>query len=283
MLGSALSSYLPEDGFEVIEVNRKGISSNPINSNLKIDALDLDDATKLLKNHKFDYVVNAIGLIKQLINESASSDVAMAYAINTEFPALLNTFSEYSGTPVIQIGTDCVYSGKTGSYDEKSIFDCTDVYGISKVRGELKSVSIMTVRSSIVGHETGTKNSLMDWFLSHDQNSMVEGYVNHIWNGVTTLDFSKVVSGIIKNSNFKPGVKHLLPVDTISKHDLLNIMRIAFDRTDLSIKPIEAPESVNRTLGTVFPEINRDLWLSAGYNRIPSINQMITGYAEWSA
>jgi dTDP-4-dehydrorhamnose reductase len=183
---------------------------------------------------------------------------------------------------VLQIGTDCVYSGNLGSYDEKSEFDCSDIYGLSKVEGERQSKSLMILRTSIVGHELNSTASLLDWFIKREPNAKVNGFTNHFWNGVTTLAFARIVGGIINTGSFESGTRHILPADQVSKYQLLKEFQTAFGRSDISIEPYAHDTSINRTLSTIYPEKNSGFWSKAGYNEIPTVHEMVQEYALWA-
>jgi dTDP-4-dehydrorhamnose reductase len=282
MLGSTLTRYLTPRVNEVVELNRGSAPTVKGNRVLNFDAVQGRTIRAHLEKENFDFVVNAIGLIKQLIEEDNQESIRSAYLINSDLPRELNSFAQDSATPIIQIGTDCVYSGLDGNYSEISKFDCTDLYGLSKASGERNSKSIMTIRCSIVGHEVKSSVSLMDWFLSQPVSAEISGYRNHFWNGVTTLAFARVVQGIISKNSYFPGVIHLVPSDQISKFDLLQIFAESFGRNDIEIKEFEAEIAVNRTLATLFPLKNEQLWQAAGYTGVPSIAQLIHEYAEWS-
>ena len=283
MLGSTLARYLTPLVDEVVEINRSGTSIVNGNKVLTFDAVQGQPITEYLEREQFDLVVNAVGLIKQLINEGNQEDAKTAYLINSDLPRELNRYAKDSSTQIIQIGTDCVYSGFEGNYSEDSEFDCNDLYGLSKVSGELESKSMMTIRCSIIGHEVKSSVSLMDWFLSQPASTSVNGYTNHIWNGVTTLTFARVIHGIISKNKHSPGTIHLVPKDQISKFELLKILAEVFRRNDIEIREFEAEIGVNRTLATLFPHKNEQLWLNAGYTQLPSIAELIQEYAEWSS
>jgi dTDP-4-dehydrorhamnose reductase len=283
MLGSTLVQYLSPNVDEIVEINRSGIGVNARNRVLIFDAISGASLEDSLQGERFDFIINCIGVIKQLLNEEIDEDVKNAFVINSHFPGLLNEFSLKFSTPVIQIGTDCVYSGQTGNYSETSEFDCSDVYGKSKLEGELRSSAIMTIRSSIIGHEMNSAISLMDWFLKLPLNSEVNGFVNHIWNGVTTLDFARIALGVMNSDSFLPGVSHLVPADQVSKYELLNLLSDNFDRADIHIEALSTTPAINRTLSTIYPERNSNLWSNAGYNRIPTISEMTSNYADWSS
>jgi dTDP-4-dehydrorhamnose reductase len=283
MLGSTLTRYLTPLVDEVVEINRSGTSIVNENRVLTFDAVQGRPIREYLERERFDLVVNAVGLIKQLINEGNQEDVKIAYLINSDLPRELNAYAKDSSIPIIQIGTDCVYSGLKGNYSEDSEFDCNDLYGLSKVSGEHESKSIMTIRCSIIGHEVKSSVSLMDWFLSQPASTSVNGYYNHIWNGVTTLTFARVIHGIISKNTYSPGTIHLVPKDQVSKFELLQILAETFGRGDIKINEFEAEIGVNRTLATNFPQKNEELWLNAGYTEVPSIVELIQEYAKWSS
>lgn len=282
MLGSTLTKFLTAQNNEVFEFNRAGKAVVPGNSAKSLDVSDKASVNTFLADNGFDFVVNGIGLIKQLINDDSESDKKLAYLVNSDFPSILNEFSIETSTPVIQIATDCVYSGTKGAYDELSEFDCTDIYGLSKVEGENRSKSLMTIRCSIIGHELNSKVSLMDWFLNQDEAASVKGFTNHFWNGVTTLEFAKITAGIISSGNVIEGTTHLVPADQVSKYELLEIFSRSFDREDISIKAFDAETEVNRTLSTIYPERNSEMWAHAGYNQPPTVQKMVQNYALWS-
>lgn len=282
MLGSTLSKFLTTEQNEVWEFNRLGKSVVQGNNARNLDVASDESISRFLVDKKFDCVINCIGLIKQLINEESETDAKLAYLVNSDFQEILNEYSLESSTPVIQIGTDCVYSGFDGSYDETSKFDCSDVYGLSKVEGEKRSKSLMILRTSIVGRELNSAASLMDWFRNLEPNAKVRGYTNHFWNGVTTLTFARIVGGIISTGSYESGTMHVVPADQVSKYKLLKEFQMAFGRSDVSIEPYAHTTSINRTLSTIYPEKNSGLWTRAGYNEIPTVHEMVQEYNLWT-
>jgi dTDP-4-dehydrorhamnose reductase len=280
MLGHALVRVFIEYGFEVVEVNRNGLpvisGSSAIRFNPQTQSVD--ELANLLS--KCDYIVNAIGIIRQVFNKHDTNSVL---SINRDFPRDLSLLSANSGLRVIQIATDCVFSGKEGNYLESSPHNPVDLYGSSKSQGEKLSPEIMHVRTSIIGRELSSKNSLMEWFISQPSNSTVNGFVNHRWNGVTTLHFGRVVAGILLNNKFSKGTSHLIPLDIRTKYEMVNFFRRCFARLDLVIDAYVAPEAIDRSLNTINPKENSMAWSNAGYQTIPTIEEMVLEYARWDS
>ena len=113
-------------------------------------------------------------------------------------------------------------------------------------------------------------------------NSKINGFTNHFWNGVTTFHFSQIISGVIKNDFFTHGLFHLVPSDIVSKYELIKLIASSFDRQDLIISKFEAETTINRSLITVNPQINLSLWKNGGYNVVPTIKEMVSTYSTWT-
>ena len=281
MLGSTLTSVLENQIETVYEFNRSGIS---VTGNNEAKAIEVTNANSFLDSFKglnIDYIVNCIGIIKHLIDESDQNSVTLASKINSEFPINLSINASRFNIPVIQVGTDCVYSGKSGLYSESDQHDPVDIYGLTKNIGEQSAKDSMLIRCSIVGKELKSRNSLLEWVISQPRGAIVKGYINHLWNGVTTLHFSQIISGIIKSGTYKPGIIHLIPKDIVSKYELINLISSNFGRSDLRISQFEAEIPVNRSLITNNPEQNLQLWSNGGYNEVPTIAEMVSTYAKW--
>lgn len=213
---------------------------------------------------KNDYVINCIGAIPQK-NKSADE----MRRINAEFPHLLALDGEYR---VIQIATDCVFSGKKGFYRESDVKDAEDVYGRTKALGE--NTSFMNLRCSIIGEELSSKRSLLEWLRNQPENAQVSGFANHYWNGITTNAFSKIVKGIIENDLFARFTRHIVPANDVSKYELLKLLAKKYDRKDLEILPT-ITNRVDRRLETLFRKTNEHLWYCAGYLKPPTISKLI--------
>lgn len=212
--------------------------------------------------HRFDYVINCIGLIKQLHDV----DRRDWFTINSIFPWVLATQCQEWGGRLIQISTDCVYDGTAGQYAEDDKHDATDDYGLSKSLGEPPTA--MVLRTSVIGPELRGKLSLLEWAISK-RGQCIDGYENHIWNGLTSLEYAIVCKKIMARSMFEPGVFHVHS-DAVTKHKLLSMINDAYD-LDLDIRPTNSLTFCDRTLRSI-KTLNRDL-------AVPSTQEMINALA----
>lgn len=177
---------------------------------------DVDKIEKIIKKIKPDLVVNCIGIINKLVNEK---NKAMVVFINSYFPHKLADICKKNNSKLIQISTDCVFSGDEGKYTESSDLSPTDFYGRSKALGEVNEGYNLTIRTSLIGQEIKEpKTGLMEWFLAQ-KGKEVKGYTNVIWSGLTTLELAKQ---IIKM--YEMGIIGLINIvsEPISKYDLLH-------------------------------------------------------------
>ena len=242
---------------------------------IRFDA-KLDSAGEALQSlGSGDYVINCIGVIKSEIDEQSESSKENATQVNAEFPRKLSAEAESRGLRVIQIATDCAYSGKTGKYSESSPHDALDHYGITKSRGEVESESMMHLRVSIIGPETRGHTSLYDWVSRQPRNAQITGYVNHRWNGIPAKHFGKMARGIVQADTFSAGVHHVIPQDEVTKCELVTLIAQHSKRTDIQIFPGLAEDQIDRTLATNNPVFNSLLWSNAGYPTPPTIRDLV--------
>ena len=231
MLGSSLyknlSQHLDLDVYGTIRSKKRYINhffSNQDKSN--IYELDVHKAVEelkiILKDIKPDVVINCIGKIPQ--KESIESEIIQ---LNSLLPHKISSYSEEISAKLIHFSTDCVFSGKKGFYDEGDIPDAEDLYGRSKIQGEVHSSNHLTIRTSIIGHEIETKTSLVEWFLSQEEN--ISGYSRAIFSGFPCNFYSKILIDYIFPHKELNGILHISS-NPISKFNLLMIVKRVYDK-----------------------------------------------------
>ncbi|MGA2237712.1 MAG: sugar nucleotide-binding protein [Candidatus Bathyarchaeia archaeon] len=284
MLGSmVLDWFKRERSFDIVGTAREATDMSAKMPSIEWRSLDaencsLEEIQKVLDHAS--WAVNAIGVIKPYVHDDNPAQTERATRVNSLFPHLLAKAAKRSECRVVQIATDCVYSGTKGNYVETDPHDPLDVYGKTKSLGEVFASDFGHLRCSIIGPEPKAHVSLLDWFLNQKPDSMVNGYVNHNWNGITTLHFAKLLSGIIKTDQALPHVQHIVPADRVSKYELL-LMFARYFKKDLEIKQAQATFRIDRTLATLDQRFNHRLWKAAGYSEPPSVAAMVEELANY--
>ncbi|MHB8469201.1 MAG: dTDP-4-dehydrorhamnose reductase family protein [Gaiellaceae bacterium] len=285
MLGSMIVDALARDSdLELTATVRDEATAERCRAtlpNVDWQLLDADDPERLAVVDGQEWIVNAIGIIKPLITDDDSAKVQRAIRINGLFPHRLAERAAISGGRVLQIATDCVYSGSKGSYVESDAHDALDVYGKTKSLGETTAPGAHHLRCSIIGPESGASRSLLEWFLGQPDGAELNGFVNHQWNGVTTLHFARLCGGAIRSGLDLPTLQHVVPRGRVSKYELLRSFAREYERPDLTISPTEAPTAVDRTVETGNEPKNRELWAAAGYDTPPTVPDMVAELARY--
>jgi len=268
MLGSEVSRVARASGLEVIEVSRS--SDEPFEA----ESMDFDQVAVKLGLCDTDWLVNCIGWIPQKSSGDEAADAYLAELLNTSLPGQISRSRKKHGFHWIQIGTDCVFDGKSGGYTELSPKNGTDLYGRSKIAGEELSDGAIQIRCSIVGRDVRTHSGIYSWLKSAIGGGKVSGYTNHRWNGVTTTAFARLAVGLVSQNWIQPMNQHWVPQDVVSKYELLQLFAKNLGERADEIQRTAANETVDRELGTVNPEVNSQLWAIAGYPQVPAIESL---------
>lgn len=188
---------------------------SPQNAVAGVDVRVSDRLLGVLSEFHADAVVNAVGIVKQ---RPDGLDVIPNLEINALLPHRLALVCRAIGARLIHISTDCVFSGRRGQYREDDAPDPVDIYGYSKLLGEVTEPGVITLRTSIIGRSLYRNASLIDWFLR--QQGRISGYRNAIFSGFTTKEVSRVIETLLERHPDASGLYHLSS-SAISKYDLL--------------------------------------------------------------
>lgn len=169
-------------------------------------------------------IVNCIGLIKQ---RAEIDDAVEAIQVNALFPHQLARCAAAAGARLIHISTDCVFSGRTGGYRENDPPDADDLYGRTKLLGEVTGPGALTLRTSMIGRELSTNRGLVEWFLGR-RNQDAEGFTHAIFSGLTTPVLAALILDIIERHTDLTGLYHVAAAP-IDKYRLLALLNAAFD------------------------------------------------------
>ncbi len=190
-----------------------------------VDAERFDSVLRTFEEVRPEVVVNCVGVVKQL---PAGKDPVVSISVNALFPHLLARACAGAGARMIHISTDCVFSGERGKYRESDPPDAADLYGRTKLLGEVESRGCVTLRTSIIGHELGGRHGLLEWFLA--QEGKVKGFARAVFTGFPTVEIARIVAERVIPNGELTGLYHLASAP-ISKYDLLRLVAERYGKT----------------------------------------------------
>lgn len=198
----------------------------------KVEVQDIARVKEVLDTVKPDAVVNAVGIVKQ---RDEAKQAVPSIQINALFPHQLADLCAERSIRVIQISTDCVFSGFRGNYSELDVPDPVDLYGRTKLLGELNRPGTLTLRTSIIGWQLNTFSSLLSWF-ALQRNTQIKGYRKAIYSGFSTEVMAQLIGDILQT---RPDLSGLYQVasEPITKFDLLVQLRDILGWKDILIEP----------------------------------------------
>ena len=249
MLGRYIHSYFLQkvNEFQIIAIS------------FRITNETIDQLENILINNNIDNhtcVINCIGQIPQ--RKSADKGDHIYFLVNSIFPHLLWSICKKYDAKMVQPATDCVFSGEKcgGMYLETDIHDEIGSYGMSKSLGEPLGCTI--IRTSIIGRELVNKKSFLEWVLSNSaeygqNNKFINGWNNHLWNGITCLEYCKILDNIICKDLFWTGVRHLYSPTPKSKYELARMIVKTFELVDVEVNSVQASTIIDKTLASNHP------------------------------
>ena len=257
MLGSLVQRYLRERGHVVLT------------SEVRYSGRPSDELVQAVVNSPAEAIVNCLGSTPG----SGSSEQEMM-AANALLPVHLSRL--IGGRLLIHASTDCVFDGRRGRYRADEPPNATDAYGLSKGVGEacVAAGNVVVMRTSIVGPPAGAGRGLLGWFLG--QETAVDGWSDHLWNGITTLAWAELAAITIEGKGLAPGLHQPTTDRDISKEALLRMFGEVFEHR-IEIRPVRTEQAIDRTLipTTAMPPFRQQLvelraWLGrASGSRIP--------------
>ncbi len=248
MLGQMVKKYFEREKFDIVCYDQRFSLENR------------SPYSDFLNSLRSGYVINCIGKIRQKTN-----DVVDLLPANSILPAELRNVL-HKDVVLIHPSTDCVFNGKFGSpYSTDHPADAEDDYGWTKRLGEVVldgRPNTLVLRVSIIGPDNNPRGKgLMAWVRSNPPCSSVKGFTNHLWNGITTLEWCKQVKNFLsENSAFEFKLVQYGTREFYSKYEMLLMLNQMYE-LHLQIEPTETETSVDRRLvpDTVCKSLNQQL------------------------
>jgi len=263
MLGHTVANYFLERGHEVTTYSRKPV---PFGRNITGDITDPFFLTSLLQGDNYDAVINCIALFQGADDKSAD-----AIYLNSYLPHQISSMLRGTGTRLIHISSDGIFSGLTGPYSESSLPDGTGYYSRSKALGEVSDTDNLTFRTSIIGPDINPAGvGLLNWFMQQPEDAQLKGFSRVIWTGVSSLTLAQAAEqALLQNLT---GIYHLVNGHSISKYELVKLFKDTFrPNSPLIIEPSDTIRS-DRTLVDNRKDFDFD---------IPSYQQMLADLKIW--
>jgi dTDP-4-dehydrorhamnose reductase len=190
-----------------------------------VDVLDQVDLIKTFEQSKPDVVINCVSLAKPLLSAGCPLDIIPIYAM---LPHRLAHLCSLAGARLVHISTDGVFSGSKGQYIEDDIPDARDLYGLSKLMGEIIVPHAIMLRTSMLGPELQGANGLLAWFLSQQETCKCFGRA--IFSGLPTVVLAQIIRDYVIPEPELFGVYHVA-AQPISKFDLLKLVAEIYGKT----------------------------------------------------
>lgn len=262
MFGNTLFRYLVKDKNICVHATARTHSAfqyfpNELTAQLipNVDVENDETLVKVFATIQPDIVVNCIGIVKQL---TEAKDPLLTIPINSLLPHRLAALCKTAGARLIHISTDCVFSGTKGNYLESDFPDADDLYGRSKLLGEVDYPHTVTLRTSIIGHELSGHRSLLNWFLA--QQNSIKGFTHAIYSGFPTVELANIIRNFVIPSPKMKGLYHVASTP-INKYDLLQLVAKTYKKT-IEIIPTDSlvidrslnAERFNKETGYIVPE-----------------------------
>jgi dTDP-4-dehydrorhamnose reductase len=239
MLGhTVLRFFAGSPGFEARGTARSGASLRRFDEQMAarvitdVNVEQPDSLVRVLDRVRPDCVVNAVGLVKQLAD---AEDPLQAIPINALLPHRLARLCALIGARLVHVSTDCVFAGTRGGYCEDDLPDAIDLYGRSKLLGEVDAPNAVTLRTSIIGPELTSAHGLVAWFLG--QPGPVRGYTRAVFSGLPTIELARVIRDHVLPHPQLHGL-YQVSAAPIAKHDLLRLVATVYGKV-IEIVPDE--------------------------------------------
>lgn len=230
MLGRQMYSYAKQMWKNAVigtTRNKNNLSKNCLQYFTAKEAENnLDNILKKLNTNSIN-IINCIGLLRKSENEMLSNyqDYAL---VNGYLPQFLAQFSLKTNSDLIHFSTDAVFPKQAGNVLEAVFPNPEDLYGYSKLLGEVGNHNALTIRTSPIGFDPINKRGLLEWLLDQTKSpAAIQGYTQQSWSGSTSLQCAEFVfDKLLQLSNFKlfKSTKYLLhfaPLGPFSKYELL--------------------------------------------------------------
>lgn len=208
-------------------------------------------------------IVNCIAVLQANIDERSAASIRLAEEINGVFPHRLAEAAGAHGARIVHVSTDGVFAADAGRCVESSPAAPGNVYGRSKLQGEVRADHVLNIRCSLLGPASGNGRGLLGWVRRQPDDARLSGYIDHLWTGCTTHQVAELCRRLIADELFAAAaneghVHHFCPCAPVSKYELLQCLATLL-RPDIEVCPAASGRPVTRRLDTEKETLHRVL------------------------
>ena len=198
------------------------------------EASCFESLNKVLDEANPDFIVNCAAIT---LTSPLASDPIANILVNSLFPHRLASSALDRGIRLVHISTDGVFSGAKGNYMESDVPDPRDLYGRTKLLGEVTGENSLTIRTSFFGLNLQRKG-LVEWILQQ-QGRRIKGFTRSIFSALSTPTLARLVADVVDREIPLTGLYHVGGYP-ISKHDFLATLVRTLEM-EVTIEPADVP------------------------------------------
>ncbi|MEQ9811589.1 MAG: sugar nucleotide-binding protein, partial [Azospirillaceae bacterium] len=200
------------------------------------DAASPNDLADVVAAAAPQVIVNCAGVVKRGVGGVPDATMVL---VNAVLPHRLAALAGEHGARLIHLSTDCVFDGTGGPYRETDRPAPADLYGRSKLAGEVAGPACLTLRTSMIGWELAPRNrGLLSWLVTNGR-SEVDGFRNARFSGLATPVLAGFIGEIIERHASLSGVHHLAG-PAIDKATLVAMLIDAL-ALPIRMRPVDRP------------------------------------------
>lgn len=225
-----------------------------------LDAEDPDSGRRLIAKISPNLIINCTGILASMIEPEQVASVKQALVVNSVFPLNLALTSVEHGARFIHISTDGIFRKDAGICFEDSKEFANDYYAVTKRLGEPQLPNTISLRCSIIGMDKRNHRGMIEWCRGHERGTSIKGFVDHVWNGLTTRELAVLLTRLSDGRVFDQvrrdsHVHHVSIGSPMTKFELVSTINEAL-QLDLEIQEVESGEPISRTIRTRFTSLS---------------------------
>jgi dTDP-4-dehydrorhamnose reductase len=260
MLGQACIRRLQAMAGWVVGGTQRSARDQPYYLDLAVSSNDLE---RELSSNRWEFIVNAVGVLRPLIDLQNVESVRQAIRVNAVVPHEIAAAGAACGARIIHISTDAVFGGSSvEAFTEANSVSPSEFYGMTKGLGESDAPHVLNLRTSIVGRDDEHHRGLVEWLLGHRPGSSVNGFVDYVWSAATTAQVAELCASLVQPGVFdrlrtQSPVFHFAPNPPITKFEFLRTLADV-SGSGVSVRPVPCPGGgFQRMLATKFDSFHQ--------------------------